>query len=89
MKSALQKGVVPAAVMAFIVAPVFGTPEVITLLILSVAGFVAAMVVLVAFWRLTSVESWAGWKQRLATWLIAAGGAAAGCSFMISPIFRR
>jgi hypothetical protein len=89
MRAALRKGLVPAAVMALVAAPIFGTPEVITLFILSLAGFISAMVVLVAFWRLSPVPSWARWKQQLATWLIAAGGAVAGCCFMISPIFRR
>jgi hypothetical protein len=89
MKHAISKAVIPAAVMALVVAPVFGTPEVITLVILSVAGFFSALAVLVAFWRLAPVALWAPWKQRLATWLIAVGGAAAGCCVMISPIFRR
>jgi hypothetical protein len=86
----MKKAVVPAAVMALVAAPVFGTPEAITMIILSLAGFVSAMAVLVAFWRLTPVASWARWKQRAATWLIAAGGAAAGCCVTLAPvIFRR
>ena len=89
MSAAFSKALGPAAVMALVAALIFGTPEAITLFILSLAGFVSAMVVLVAFWRLSPVASWARWKQQLATWLIAAGGAAVGCCFMISPIFRR
>lgn len=89
MKSAIKKAVVPAAVMALVLAPIFGTPEAITMAILSLAGFVSAMVVLVAFWRLTPVASWARWKQRVATWLIAAGGAAAGCCVMLAPVILR
>ena len=89
MSTALKKAVIPAAVMALAAAPIFGTPEAITMIILSLAGFIAAMVVVVAFWRLSPVASWTRWKQRLATWLIAAAGAVAGCCVMISPIFRR
>ena len=90
MSTAIKKAIVPAAVMALVAAPIFGTQEAITMVILSVAGFVAAMVALVAFWRLTPAASWARWQQRLATWLIAAGGAAAGCCLMLAPfIFRR
>ena len=90
MKSAMKKAVVPAAVMAVVLAPILGTPEVITMAIPSLVGFISAMVLLVAFWRLTSVPSWPRWKQRVATWLIAAGGAVAGCFLMLLPaIFRR
>jgi hypothetical protein len=90
MKSAIKKAVVPAAVMALVLAPIFGTPEAITMAILSLAGFISAMVVLVAFWRLTPVPTWACWKQRVATWIIAAGGAAVGCCVMLAPvIFKR
>ena len=90
MKVAMKKAVVPAAVMAVVASTVFGTPEAITEMILSAAGFISAMIILVAFWRLTSVASWVPWKQRLAAWLIAAGGAAAGCCVMLVPLlFRR
>ena len=90
VKSAIKKAVIPAAVMALVAAPIFGTPEAITSIILSLAGFISAMVVVVAFWRLTPVASWARWNQRLATWLVAACGAAAGCCVMLAPvIFRR
>ena len=90
MKFAIKKAVIPAAVMALVAASILGTPEAITLIILSLAGFVSAMVVLVAFWRLAPIASWVRWKQRVATWLIAAGGAAAGCCVMLAPvIFRR
>lgn len=76
--------------MAVLAAPFFGTAEAITMMILTTAGFISAMVVLLAFWRLTPVASWARWKQRLAIWLVAAGGAAAGCCVMLTPIlFRR
>jgi hypothetical protein len=85
----MKKAALPAAVTALVAALVIGTPEPITLIVLCLAGFVSAMVVLVAFSRLTPVASWASWKQRTAIWLIAAAGAAAGCFLMISPIFRR
>jgi hypothetical protein len=90
MITAIKKSFVPAAVMALLVAPILGTPEAITMAILSFAGFTSAMIALVAFWRLSPVSSWARWKQRAATWLIAAGGAAAGSCVMLAPvIFRR
>lgn len=90
MITAIKKSVIPAAVMALLVAPILGTPEAITMAILSLAGFTSAMIALVAFWRLSPVSSWARWKQRAATWLIAAGGAAAGSCVMLTPvIFRR
>ncbi len=90
MNTAIKKSLIPAAVMALVAAPIFGTPEVITEVILWLAGFISAMVVLVAFWRLAPVASWARWKQRVATWLIAAGGAAVGCCVLLAPvIFRR
>lgn len=90
MKSVMKKSLLPAAVMALLAAPFFGTPEAITMMILTTAGFISAMVVLLAFRRLTPVASWARWKQRLAILLVAAGGAAAGCCVMLTPIlFRR
>ena len=90
MKTAVKKALIPAAVMALVVAPIMGTPEAITMILLSLAGFISAMIVLVVFWRLTPVPSWARWKQRVATWLIATGGAAVGCCAMLAPvIFRR
>jgi hypothetical protein len=86
----MKKAAIPAAVMAVVAAPIFGTPEPVTEIILAFAGFVSAMVVLVAFWRLAPVASWVRWKQQLATWLIAAGGAALGCCIMLAPVvFRR
>ena len=76
--------------MAVLAAPIFGTPEAITMMILTTAAFISAMVVLLAFWRLTAVASWVWWKQWLAIWLVAAGGAAASCCVMLTPIlFRR
>jgi hypothetical protein len=90
MKSGIKNAVVPAAVMALVESPIFGTPEAITEIILCLAGFISAMVVLVAFWRLTPVVSWPRGKQRVATWIVAAGGATAGCGVMLaSVIFRR
>ncbi len=89
MSTAIKKAVVPAAVMALVAAPSLGTPEAITFIILSLAGFISAMVVVVAFWRLTTVASWAGSKQRVSTWLIAAGGAIVGCGITLAPIFFR
>ncbi len=90
MKFAIKRTVLPAAVMAVLAAPFFGTPEAITMLILSTAGFISAMALLLAFWRLTPVASWARWKQRVAIWLVAASGAAVGCCVMLAPIiFRR
>jgi hypothetical protein len=90
MSTAIKKALVPAAVMAVLAAPIMGTPEVITEFILTGAGFLCAVVVLVAFWRLTPVPTWAPWKQRVATWLIAAGASVVGCCIALAPaIFRR
>lgn len=89
MKSEMKKAVVPAAVMAVFAALIFGTPEAITTIILFSAGFISSMVILDAFWRLAPVSSWVWWKQRLATWVIAAGGAAVGCCLMLSPVLLR
>ena len=76
--------------MSVVAASVIGTPEVITTIILSAAGFIAAVVVVVGLWRLTPVGSWSRWKQRVATWLVAAAGAVAGCFVMLAPIlFKR
>jgi H+/Cl- antiporter ClcA len=86
----MKRALVPAAVMAIIIAPNFGTPELLTELILAGAGFITALVAMAGFWRLTSITSWARWKQRLATWLAAAGGAAAGCCLLLAPVlFKR
>ena len=90
MNTAIKKALVPAAVMAILAAPIMGTLEVITEVILVGAGFICAVVVLAVFWRLTPVASWAPWKQRAATWLLAAGAPVAGCCITLAPaIFRR
>src|SRR5262249_8712694 len=88
MSAAIRKALLPSSVMALVAAPIFGTPETITLVILSIAGFISAMVVLVAFWRLSPVPSWARWKQRLATWLIVplAGRSWAAVSWWLLPL---
>jgi len=89
MKPAIKKAVVPAAVTTFIAATILGTPELITQAILTTAGFVTAMIVAVAFWRLTSVSAWPQWKQRVGVWLVASGSAAVGCFVLLAPAFFR
>ena len=85
----VKRALIPAAVMGFVAAIIFGTPELITTAILTCAGFVSAMLVIVVAMRLVPVDSWRPWKQRVGLWLIATGAAAGGCALAISPIFLR
>ena len=81
---------VPAVVTSFIAALILGSPEVITLAILTTAGFIPAMVVLAVFFRLAPLALWPPWKQRVAVWLVAALAAVAGCLLALTPaLFRR
>jgi len=85
----LKRALVPAVVASFIAALILGTPEVITMAILTTAGFVAAMVVLAVFLRFAPLAVLPPWKQRAAIWLIAALAAAGGCLLALTPALLR
>lgn len=75
----MKRAIIPSAATAFVAAIVLGTPEVITLLLLTFLGFTAAMIVLLVFCRLVPVAGWPLWKQRLGIWSLAAGTSALVC----------
>jgi hypothetical protein len=92
MIMATKKAIVPAGVGAVIAAMVLGTPEIITLVMLGVAGFASALIAVIAFWMLGPVSSWNALKQQLSIWLIATAAAFAGvegCFILLAPVFPR
>lgn len=89
MKHAIKRAIVPAVVTGLIAAVVLGTPELVTLGILTAVGFVSAVVGVLAFWRLASVGSWSPSKQRAGVWLAASVAAPAGCLVILAPVIFR
>jgi uncharacterized membrane protein YvlD (DUF360 family) len=89
IKHAIKRAFVPAAVTGVVAAAILGTPELITLGILTAVGFVSAVIGVLTFWRLAPVDSWNPSKQRAGIWLAACVAAPAGCLLILAPAMVR